>query len=802
MKKIAVFLFYLIISHACFSQKNILFDDGWKFFRGGAQGGQNTDFNDSDWRTVDLPHDWSIEDLPSGQAALPGIHSPFNKDAISQVSGGFTKAGTAWYRKNFTVNKSDSGKMIYLQFDGVYMYSTVWINGEYLGIHPYGYTGFGYAISDKIKYDKENIIAVEVKNEGENNRWYSGSGIYRHVWLKMVEPVHISLDGNYITASDISLASAKINLETSIINGSKQTVSVTLQTRILNEKGIEVANQKSTSNITTNNDSVFNGNIILKDPQLWSTENPVLYTAVTDVYQNDKLVDEQKTKFGIRTISFDAVNGFQLNGKTVRLKGGCFHNDNGPLGSKAYDRAEERKVELMKASGFNAIRCSHNPPSPAFLDACDSLGILVMDEAFDTWNGTKMAYDYHLYFDKWWKSDIASMVLRDRNHPSIIMWSIGNEIPERATDEGDSTAFMLARYVRQLDSTRPVTSAYNGVNEKADAFFNALDVAGYNYDLDKYVTDHQRKPNRIMVCTESFPLEAFDYWMGVVDHPWVIGDFVWTGWDYIGEASIGWRGYPQEQNFYPWNLAYCGDIDICGWKRPQSFYRDALWKKDQLSIFVKSPRPSFEPNPKRESWSKWHWNDVVADWTWREYKDSTFEVNVYSSCDEVELFLNNKSLGKKITNRSTKFMAVYNVPYAAGELKAVGYDKEKKVNTSILKTADEPNQIKLSADRNIIKADNEDLSYVTVELIDKNGARNPRAENLIRFEIEGPGTIVGVGNANPVSLESYQLPQRKTWQGRCLVIVKSQKEAGDILLKVSSQGVKSSEILLKSVEAR
>lgn len=795
MKKIAAFLFNLIISYACFAQKNILFDDGWKFFRGGAQGGQDISFDDASWRTVDLPHDWSIEDLP-------GTESPFNKDAISQVSGGFTTGGTAWYRKKFTIDKSNSGKMIYLQFDGVYMYSTVWINGEYLGIHPYGYTGFAYYISDKIKYDKENVIAVEIKNEGENSRWYSGSGIYRHVWLRMAGPIHTSLEGNYITASDISSASAKINLETNVINGSKQTVSVTLQAKIVNEKGIEVATQKNTSNISANTSYGFTQNIIVKNPQLWSTENPVLYTAVMSVYQNDKLIDEQKTKFGIRTISFDAVNGFQLNGKTVKLKGGCFHNDNGPLGSKAYDRAEERKVELMKASGFNAIRCSHNPPSPAFLDACDSLGILVMDEAFDTWNGIKMAYDYHLYFNKWWQSDIASMVLRDRNHPSIIMWSIGNEIPERATAEGDSTAFTLARYVRQLDSTRPVTSAYNSVDEKADAFFDALDVAGYNYNLDKYTTDHQRKPDRIMVCTESFPLEAFDYWMGVVDHSWVIGDFVWTGFDYVGEASIGWRGYPQEQNFYPWNLAYCGDIDICGWKRPQSFYRDALWKKDQLSIFVKPPKPSFEPNPKRESWSKWHWDDVVANWDWTQYRDSMLEINIYSSCDQVELFLNNKSLDKKLTNRSTKFMAVYNVPYAAGELKAVGYDKGKKVNTSILKTVDEPTQIKLSADRNIIKADNEDLCYVTVELVDKDGTRNSKAEDLIHFEIEGLGTIAGVGNANPMSLESYQLPQRKAWQGRCIVVVKSKHDAGNILLKASCPGLKSSEILLKSVAAR
>jgi beta-galactosidase len=338
----------------------------------------------------------------------------------------------------------------------------------------------------------------------------------------------------------------------------------------------------------------------------------------------------------------------------------------------------------------------------------------------------------------------------------------------------------------------------NDINDKKDAFFSALDICGYNYGVNRYVSDHERKPQRIMFATESYALTQFDYWMGVLDHPWVIGDFIWTGFDYIGEASIGWRGYWQEKNFYPWNLAYCGDIDICGWKRPQSFYRDALWKKDQLSVFVKPLQPSFPINPKKEDWSIWNWDDVVADWNWKGYEDSAFEVNVYSSCDEVELFLNGRSLGRKQTNRSTKFMAVFNVPYAAGELKAVGYTNGKKVNTSILRTTGAPTQIKLSADRSIIKADNEDLSYVTVELTDAKGLRNPKAENLIHFSIEGEGTIVGVGNANPTSLESYQLPQRNTWQGRCLVVIKSTHHSGKIVLKATSEKLQSAEITINS----
>ena len=527
----------------------------------------------------------------------------------------------------------------------------------------------------------------------------------------------------------------------------------------------------------------FNQDFILKNPQLWSTEKATRYTAVTYVYQNTKLIDSIKTKFGIRTLSFDVVNGFRLNGKTLKLKGGCFHNDNGPLGSKAYDRAEERKVELMKASGFNSIRCSHNPPSTAFLDACDRLGILVMDEAFDAWEEGKMPYDYHLYFNKWWKKDVESMVLRDRNHPCIILWSIGNEIPERATAEGATTARMLAGFVRQLDSSRPVTSAVNSVNEETDPYFEALGVTGYNYAMDHYESDHKRQPQRIMCGTESFPLEAFENWMAVIDHPWVIGDFVWTGFDYIGEASIGWRGYPQDKNFYPWNIAFCGDIDVCGWKRPQSYYRDVLWKENQISVFVKPLKPSFEPNPKRAPWSKWHSPDVVANWNWKGHENDSMEVSVYSSCPQVELFLNGKSLGKKATGRFNKYMATWQVAYQPGELKAVGYDGRKKINSAELHSAGEPAHIKLMADRTNIKADGQDLSYVTVELTDDKGYRNPDAENLLKFEIEGAGSIAGVGNANPISVESFQQPQRKAWLGRCLVIVKSAKKAGDILLK-------------------
>ena len=369
----------LAISLHAFTQKNILFDNDWKFYRGGVLGGQNSNFNDAAWRTVDVPHDYSIEDLP-------GTQSPFNPDAISQVSGGFTTGGTAWYRKHFTVDKADSGKVINILFEGVYMNADVWINGEQLGNHPYGYTSFYFNITNNIKFGADNVIAVEVKNEGVNSRWYSGSGIYRHVWLQTEAPLHVTNNGVYITTKVVSPTAASVNIQTEIFNEDKQTSPVVLKTRIWNDKGIEVGKNDNTHDITGLGFYSFHETVPVQNFAWWSTEKPTLYTAVTEVYLNNQLVDAHTTKFGIRTISVDAVNGFQLNGKTMKLKGACFHHDNGPLGSKAYDRAEKRKVELLKASGFNAIRCSHNPPSVAFLNACDSLGMLVMDEAFDCWN--------------------------------------------------------------------------------------------------------------------------------------------------------------------------------------------------------------------------------------------------------------------------------------------------------------------------------------------------------------------------------------------------------------------------------
>jgi beta-galactosidase len=654
-------------------RQRIGFNYGWKFYKGDTAEARLPEFDDKNWRMLQLPHDWSIEDLP-------GTNSPVDSNAVGGISTGYYSGGTAWYRKTFFVPDNLRGKVLKILFEGIYMNSDTWINGIQIGNHPYGYTSFELDLSDYILFGQENVIAVQVKNEGRNSRWYSGSGIYRNVWLSVMNPVYFKTWGTALTTPDVTDSAATVAISSEIINQNQQPGLFQFTGRIFDPSGSEVAVAEDTVTITGSDTLQVMHSIQVKSPELWSVDAPNLYKLVAELKDEDgNIVDKIEETFGIRTISFSVDKGFLLNGKPLLLKGGCMHHDNGPLGAAAYDRAEERRVELMKASGFNAIRSSHNPPSVAFLDACDRLGILVINEAFDMWRRPKNPQDYHLWFDEHWKTDIRAMVHRDRNHPSVIMWSTGNEIPERGEPEGAETSEMLAAYVRQLDSTRPVTAAVNGLNPDKDPYFATLDVSGYNYSFGGdhgkksiFKTDHERVPGRIMYCAESYPLEAFGAWMDAVNHSYVLGDFVWTGFDYLGEASIGWRGYPHDENFYPWNHAYCGDIDICGFKRPQSYYRDVLWEVgDRLSVFAKPPLPSFPEKENRASWSKWHWHDHVADWNWDNFENQPVDVIVYSGHPQVELFLNGVSLGVKHTNRINEFMAEWSVPYQPGELKAV-----------------------------------------------------------------------------------------------------------------------------------
>ena len=659
-------------------------------------------------------------------------------------------------------------------------------------------------ITDYLAYDQDNVIAVQVKNEGNNSRWYAGSGLYRHVWLTVTNPLHIITHGTYITTPTVTREMAEVVVETSIVNNYPSGNDVVIETVITDDAGNRVASIKADKKINAGNTDVFTQKTEIESPQLWSPDTPYLYNVTTRIYANNHLEDEYKSTFGIRSVSVDAQKGLLLNGVPLKLKGGCVHHDNGPLGAKAYDRAEERKVELMKANGYNAVRASHNPPSTAFLNACDRLGLLVIDEAFDMWEHGKNPQDYHLYYKTNWRKDVEVMLKRDRNHPSVIMWSIGNEIPAMQMEEVVNNARMMTSYIHELEPTRPVTAGLNNLGEELNAFMEVLDVCGYNYAVGgyavgKYAMDIRNHPKRVIYGSESYAFDACDAWADVEANTAVIGDFIWTAIDYIGEASIGWHGYPQSNSVYPWTLAYCGDIDICGWKRPQSYYRDAFWSDEPVvSLFVHSPVSSFEPlKRERINWSRWHYKDLVAKWNWPGFENKSLKVESYSSCDSVELFLNNQSLGMKETGRKCKYMATWQVPYAPGELKAVGYKAGKK-GFSALETNAVASHLKLSADRNAIFADNQDLSYVTVELRDDYDRLDIDAENLIDFEVKGPAVIAGVGNANPVSLESYTQPRRKAWRGKCLVILKSTADAGEITLTATTPGMEAAKITIES----
>jgi beta-galactosidase len=687
------------------------------------------------------------------------------------------------------------------------MNSHVWLDDHFIGLHPYGYTSFVYDLTPYLKYGKQNLLRVLVDNTSQvNSRWYSGSGIYRHVRLLISEPVHVAHWGVYVTTPAVSAAEAAVHVATRV-EKSGEGHEVTLRSLLFAPDGSPAGSAENSAAIKAGRRHEFTQEIHVTAPRLWSPDTPVLYRLETEVAVGGKTLDSQTTWFGIRSLRVDAENGFVLNGKSLKLKGGCVHHDDGVMGAASYDRSEERKVEMHKASGFNAIRCAHNPPAPAFLDACDRLGLLVIDEAFDCWRDGKNPYDYHLSFDAWWQRDIESMVRRDCNHPSVVLWSIGNELMERGRLEGFEIARKLADHVRALDPTRPVTAAMCGPwgdqwqwTESA-GFFAALDVGGYNYQWKQYVTDHAQHPRRVMAGTESFPNEAFENWMSVLDNSFVIGDFVWTSLDYLGESGIGRVHFGGEnESFlgqYPWHQANCGDLDLCGFKRPQSYYRDMLWQNgDKLYIAVHYPVPS--QGGKTPVVTLWGWPDVGANWTWPGREGQMFKVDVYSACDKVELFQNGKSLGVQPTTREEKFTASFEVPYAPGELKAVGYSGDQPTVECELKTAGLANQLRLSPDRSAIQAEAGDLCFVTVEITDGEGQMHPDADAEVYFTVKGEGSLAAVGSADPQSAERYRGNQRKTYRGRCLVVVKSTGKQGEIHLRAQADGLDGAEVVIQT----
>ena len=771
MKRIVFLVLLLSVLTGVNAQTSMLFDDGWNFTRNGKT------------IRVNLPHDWDIYDAPDPATGATG------------TGGGWFHGGKGEYRKTF---KTPNAAIVKLHFEGVYQKAEVYINGQKAGQHAYGYTPFTIDVTPYVYKDKrENEVVVKVDNSGQPNcRWYSGSGIYRHVWLQTKPAMHIAENGVFVTTQDVSADKATVKVEVTVANESDQDKSATVVVGIAQLMASIPA--KQTKTLTTT--------YTVQKPNLWSPDNPYLYNTKVELKESGTIIDRQQVRFGIRSFSFNAENGFLLNGQPILMNGACVHHDDGVLGAMAFDAAEIRKVRLMKDAGFNLIRTSHNPTTRAFLDACDSIGMLVIGEAFDGWRTAKLKYDYSTLIDSCYREDIHAMVMRDRNHPSIISWSIGNEVIERKEIRVISTARQMKQAILELDNTRPVTEALCAWDrdwEIYDPHFEVLDIGGYNYMIFKHASDHQRNPKRVMWQTESYPRDAFRNWATVNDHPYVVGDMVWTGLDYLGESGIGRYYYEGErpgESFAEggqpdWHGAYCGDVDITGWRKPISHYREMLWdvkgqwsKSKGLYMAVKEPN-GYRGNIKETMWSVWptweSWNwtgstdykgDAVPSW-----EGKPIEVEVYTKAPEVKLYLNDKLVGTKQVNRETQFKAVFTVPYETGVLRAEAGGK-----SVALATAGEPARLRLTADRNVIAAGGQDLAYITVEVVDKEGRVCPDAAIPCEAIVKGQGQLMAFASADLKDREPKTSARVTTWKGRALLIVRSSKSRGKAQISIKS----------------
>ena len=777
-----------------------LFCDEWKFYLGDIAGGHEYASVDSGWRSLNLPHDWSIE-------------GEFSEDHPATIGGGALPGGIGWYRKSFLIPETEKDKLVFIEFDGVYRNSEVWINGNYLGKRPNGYISFRYDLTNYLKYgDVTNIIAVKVDNSQQpNSRWYSGSGIYRNVWLTTTNKLHVDHWGTFVTTPEVNATLAKISIRRKIRNVSNQSHNFSLKTVIKNTKNESVAEQ-TTVNLVENDLTVeiiqkFN----IKNPELWSIENPNIYKAHTSIGCDGIICDDYVTTFGIRSFEFNPEKGFILNGKQVKIKGVCNHHDLGCLGTAINKRAIERQLEILKDMGCNGIRTAHNPPAPELLELCDKMGFIVMDEAFDMWAKRKTEFDYHLDYEKWHKRDLEDMVLRDRNHPSVFMWSIGNEVSEQ-WDKQDSSGSVIAKeltkIVKSLDTTRPVTAACNEANPLNPVLVaDVLDLIGYNYNHEKYPDFPKQYPGKSFIATETesalatrcsydmpsdsirrwptrwdlplldgnpdFTCSSYDNcsapwgstheetWKIVKKHDFISGSYIWTGFDYLGEPT---------PYHWPARSSYFGIIDLAGFPKDAFYFYQSEW----------TDTPTLHIFP--------HWN-------WKEGQE--IDVWAYTNCDEVELFLNNKSMGTKKKSEEHLHLS-WRLKFKTGTIMAIGRTNGETVLKKEIKTAEEPAKILLETDRNELNADGRDLSFITVKILDENGTLVPNADNVITFKISGEGNIVGVDNGLQTSHESFKANFRKTFNGLCLAVIQSTKNPGIIDFMASSEGLEEAKITINT----
>lgn len=790
------------------------FDSGWKFARNDAFGGEQPGFNDAGWRLLDLPHDWSIE-------------GPIDEHAPSAGPGGYMPAGIGWYRKKFNVPESYRGKAVTLEFDGVYQNSDVWINGHHLGHRPYGFIPFFYELTDQLRFGAENVLAVRVDNSRQTNcRWYSGSGIYRHTWLHVLNPVHIAQWGTQVICPRIQAVSATVEVRTKVVNKRSSASPCRLNTAILDANGATVAAIETSQTVASGDSTEFVQQVNVSTPNLWSPDHPYLYAARSTLRDAEDVADLYNTSFGIREAVFDAEHGFLLNGEHIKLNGVCVHPEAGSVGAAVPERVWERRLEILKEMGCNAIRTSHNPFAAEFLDLCDRMGFLVMAEAFDEWKVPKgqIRYGYSLYFDEWHERDLLNFLHRDRNHPSIVLWSAGNEIGDQSAADGAETLRELLGIFHREDPTRPVTAACDRIasepptNTVRPEFLAELDVVGYNYvdrwrdRAEKYYSiDREAFPNRRVIGTESggmggirgdyrtlFPsenpaarrflfqqnrnLDAELLWQFVSTYDYVAGDFMWTGIDYQGES------------FWPMRIAPSGVLDTCGFKKDGFYFYQSQWtSKPVLHLFP-------------------HWN-------WEGKEGQVIPVTCYTNCDTVELFLNGKSFGVKgyefprlgmqgtYGNYPARARALrttadlhlsWDVPYQPGVLKAVAIKDGIVAATVELATVGSPAAVALSADRLHISADGRDVAHIVVEIHDAKGQIVPAAMNEITFHVEGEGKLIGVDNGDPLSHEEYKTNHRLSFHGLCLAIVQSGATAGRIKIAATSPGLTPADVTIET----
>ena len=766
MKKIGLIIALLAVQVLCFAQVRVItnFDKDWTFVQQDVADASKPIFDDTKWRKLDVPHDWSIE-------------GAYDKSNLTARGGGYLPSGIGWYRKSFTVDQKLAKKKVTIEFDGVMANSDVYINGVHLGKRPYGYINFSYDLTKHLNFGKVNVIAVRADNTVQPaSRYYTGAGIYRHVRLIATEQVHIDDYGVFISTEDATAAAATVKVQTMVLNESLKAAQIAIETTILDPTGKVVKTAQSKQTIAAGQSFQYSQDIIVANPKLWNVESPNLYQTLTKVSVAGKVIDDQVNTFGIRAFKFDAATGFWLNGKNFKLKGACLHHDGGAVGAAVPLAIWESRLKLLREAGVNAIRTAHNPVASEFLDLCDRMGFLVMDETFDTWNSAKNNGErgYNRFFTEWWERDTRAMIMRDRNHPSIVIYSVGNEIHDDLNSPAGFKKYKDQQdLVHLLDPTRPVTMAlFRPANSKVytNGFAEIMDVVGQNYRENELVALHQAKPNLKVIGTENTHV-AVQY-LALRDHPFMAGQFLWTGFDYLGEAD-----WPQITNGQ-------GLFDRAGNWKQQSLQRQSWWAEQPVVHIVRK-----EENAGSGAWIN-NWTPTDFD----TYDDA--KVAVYSNSTEVELFLNGKSLGSK-QKPADDSPRLWDVTFEKGTIKAIGKNNGKVVTSEEFKTAGKPAKVVLSVNKNQLKNIWDDVAFVTAKVYDAEGNLCPNADDLIKFDVSGAGFITAVDNGNIASHEPYKAAQRHAYRGVCIALVKANQPLGKITVKATADGLAGSTLSLE-----